>query len=213
MGKSTVSTVAELIANTKEAQELYRSFEAVMRGPKVIQYSYFTPYDSTEPACRATVHSVATPDIIFGAVTSKDMANYQYHSFYFQCDKFINENSMKPIMDMTFGIHVTGRKKAIVPTYGLTDKKKPDILKAATSQAVDRFREMYSAQIVNEASDLTKEIRAYFASPECAAGIADFRVEEIVKQLKRVLVRYKNTDPDIIRRASEEAIVSLVMES
>lgn len=212
MGKSTVKTVAELVAKTKEAHDFYKSFEAFMCGPKAIKYSYYMPYDSTTPACRATVHSVASPDIEFGMLSSADVAKYSYHAFYFQWSNFISETSMKPILDATFGIRVTGRKKAIVPTYGLTDKKRPDILKELVVSASERFREIYSEQFIYEADRLTKEIKAFYASPECQAGIDEYRVEEIVKQLKRVLVKYRNTDPDIIRRASEEAIVSLVME-
>lgn len=211
MGKSTVTTVAELIAKTKEARQFIESFEAVMRGPKEIRYTYYIPYDTTYPACKATVHSVATPDITFGFLSSADLARYNYYQLYYSVGNFVSENSVKPVMDATFGVKVTGRKKAIVPTYGLVSKKKPDVLKEAIVRIQEAFREYYKEQFVGESAIYTQHAKDFFASPECQAGKDSYRVDEIVAALKRTLVKFKTTDPDIVRRAAEEAIVSLVM--
>jgi len=213
MGESTVITVARLISQTAAAERVIADAENLISSPKELEFKYYMPYKQNEMACSAILRAIHKPDISLGRMSDVDLNSYSSSRLWVSTGEFLKKDLLTDLFDRTFGIHEPGKKKAIVPTYGLTKKKKgDDIIDKLESLLRERIHERLSPLMDKVSLQYTEEARMFFASEECRQGKIKAKDDLIIKGLVEVLVRYKNVTPELIQAAANEAIVTLVSQ-
>jgi hypothetical protein len=207
MAESSLTKVSKLIVDSEHGKIFRRRIGDLLAAGFDVDYRYSVDYKGREQ-CSAIPYSRMNPNIKLNLMN--DMFEYGNYPYNISMSALFDDDDIKNLVDATFGVKKFGsKKKMIVPTYNLKKEKVVDAVKNTMSTSL--YNDHISRH-TTESRAVDTVIRAHFASQECKDGKIEARALHIVEKLKEVMIKFPDVTPQIIERASNEAICHLVSQ-
>lgn len=206
MGKSSKDSVVELLMKTPEFKSASEYAAKSITEPKIHKITHSVSYDSKP---YATIFF----DIGYGhleeyvPLTEQHFTGRHYLSAMFVFPAPVQESIIKP----NFGVPKhQGSKKLKVPTYNL--KKEVVVAHFGSSLSNYAHNSLYSP-MEKCGHEMTRLAKEYFASPENVAAKQLCLDDRVVLRVKECLAPFKNVSDEVLRRAFDEYICSVITDA
>lgn len=207
MGESSLDKVSKLIIESEPGKTFRARVGDILKAGFEISYTYAVDYKGKE-SCTARPKSRLNDKLTFNMMN--DAFEYGNYPFSLLMTSTFTDEDVENLVDATFGVKKFGsKKKMIVPTYNL---KKEKVIESVKVKLSGFLYDQHLTEKLKIDKDLDTRIRAHFDTEECKAGKVEARTLHIIEKLKEVMIKFKDVTPQIIERASNEAICYLVTQ-
>ena len=204
MGKSSKDTICELLMQTPEYKSAIKYMVEKLQNPTIARVRHIVGYDSNP---YATIEFDVGHGHLDSHYTASEM---NFTSAWVSRSSAMPDAVLMSIIKANFGVPKRpGSKKMRVPTYNL---KMASVIENFQVKVGEHLGHDYW----KETSDCSKKITAmakdYFSSPENEAAKQLCLDDRIVQRVKETLKPFKNVSDDVLRRAFDEYIASVIMD-
>ena len=196
--------VINLLCQTVDFQNLRARSVRRLQTARIGKFKYKTDWGGKPVAIAVIAYGEGEEE-----QTQEVSSEYNAGKLYLNINPSVywNKEEIGEVVEKNFGVVKPGFKKPHVPTYFLN----PDRVRDAF---YERSALLEVSALVLEAKERVQQaLDEYILTDEYKAGLQLAREDYTVEEIKKVLLRFKDATPDVLRRALNEFVMHEVMES
>ena len=198
--------VIELLSNTQDFKNEKSAVQRRVANIRVERLKFDADWKGN-PECYVIAAFGTDDEVLTQRFRCETSAEYE---MIVGVNSIINEANVKAIVDKNFGVTHPGFSKPAVPTYFCNPERVKEIL---WNKARGLFNFNYDSNEFRTVKERLRQIRVeILASDEFANGMKKCRDDYTVEEIKKVLMRFKEASPELLKRALGAFVVESVME-